>query len=77
MAMDIGFTVDGVVTGVSVILGGFATFITLRNDVGIIKKEIGHISIKMDDISTTLARHDERLKHLEFRQEERLTRERQ
>lgn len=76
MHIDWTITIDGMITGGVILLGGITTFILMRRDVTDVKQYISEIRDFLVVIPTTLARHDERIKSLEHRQEERLRRER-
>lgn len=76
MHIDWTITIDGMITGGVILLGGVTTFVLMRRDVSDVKDYIREIRDQLEIIPTTLARHDERIKSLEIRQQERLYRER-
>lgn len=75
MHIDWTITIDGIITIGMVFFGGITTLILMRQDISEIKSDIANLHEAMEEIPTTLARHDERIKTIEYRQNERVVRE--
>lgn len=76
MNIDWTITVEGLVTGSGMLVTAASMILLMRKDIKEMKALLNAMQTVLNSIPIILGRHDERLKALEHRQEERIRHER-